>query len=71
MMSMGKGAIVNILRKHKLNVTSSTKAELVSIADVLGMMMWCKYFMEAQRYTIKHNILYQENKSTILLAKNG
>ena len=47
-MSMGKGAMVNISRKHKLNVGSSTESELVSIADVLGMMMWCKYFMEAQ-----------------------
>ena len=48
MKSMGKGAIVNILRKHKMNVDSSTESELVSIAYVLGMIMWCKYFMEAQ-----------------------
>jgi hypothetical protein len=68
---MGKGGMVNISRKHKLNVGSSTESELVSIADVLGMMMWCKYFMEAQGYTIENNILYQDNKSTILLAKNG
>ena len=27
--------------------------------------------MEAQGYTIKNNSLYQDNKSTILLAKNG
>ena len=71
MMSMGKGAIVNILRKHKMNVASSTELELVSIADVLGMILWCKYSMEAQGYTIESNILYQDNKSTILLAKNG
>ena len=71
MMSMGKGAIVNILIKHKMNVASSTESELVSIAGVLGMIMWCKYFMEAQGYTIENNILYQDNKSTILLAKNG
>ena len=71
MMSMGRGSIVNVLRKYKLNVGSSTESELVSIADVLGMMMWCKYFMEAQGYTIENNLLYQDNKSTILLAKNG
>ena len=46
-MSMGKEAIINISRKHKLNVGSSTESELVSIADVLGMMMWCKYFIDA------------------------
>ena len=27
--------------------------------------------MEAQGYTIENNILYQDNKSTIFLAKNG
>ena len=27
--------------------------------------------MEAQGYTIESNLLYQDNKSTILLAKNG
>ena len=71
MMSMGKGALVNISVKQKLNLGSSTKAELVSISDVLGMVMWCKYFMEAQGYTIENNILYQYNNSTILLEKNG
>jgi hypothetical protein len=33
--------------------------------------MWGKYFIEDQGYTIEHNILYQDNKSTILLAING
>ena len=37
MMSMGKGAIVNVSRRQNLNVGSSTKSELVSIADVLGV----------------------------------
>ena len=62
---------MNVSRKHNLNTGSSREAELVSISDVLGMMMRCKYFMEAQGYTIENNILYQDNKSTILLAKNG
>ena len=30
-----------------------------------------QYFVEAQGYTIESNLLYQDNKSTILLAKNG
>ena len=71
MLTMCMGALSNVSRKHKLNVESSTELELVSIADVLGIMMWSKYFMEAQGYTILNNVLYQDNKSTILLAKNG
>ena len=45
MMPMGKGSIVNILRKHKMNVASSTESELVSTTDVIGTIMWCKYLM--------------------------
>ena len=52
-MSIGKVAILNISSKHKMNVTSSTDLELVSIADVLGMIMWCKYFMKVQGYMIE------------------
>ena len=33
--------------------------------------MWGEYLIEAQGYTVEHNILYQDNKSTILLAANG
>ena len=70
-MTMCQGAVIVVLRKHKLNIGSSTKLELVSIANVLGIIMWSKYFMESQGYTIKNNVLYQDNKSTILLAKSG
>ena len=70
-MSMEKGAIVNICRTYNLNVGRSTESELASITDVLGMMMWSKYFMEAQGYTTENNTLYQDSTSTIILAKNG
>ena len=69
-MTIGRWALINVSRKYKLNVGSSTELELVIIADVLGIMMWSKYVMEAQCYMIKNNMLYQDNNSTILLAKN-
>ena len=34
-------------------------------------MLWTKLFLEAQGYNVKQNILYQDNKSTILLEQNG
>ena len=34
-------------------------------------ILWTKLFMEAQGYEVKKNILYQDNKSTILLLNNG
>ena len=71
MMSMGKGAIVNVSKKQKLNTGSSTKAELVGITDVLGMMMWCQYFTEAQGYTIDNNVLYPYNKATLAAIRKN
>ncbi len=71
MMTFGKGAAMSFSRGQKLNVKSSTECELVGVDDAIPQMMWGKYFVEAQGYTVEHNILYQDNKSTILLATNG
>ena len=71
MMSLGKGALMSFLCKQKLNARSSTESELIGIDDALVLMMWGEYFIEVQGYTVRDNILYQDNKSTILLAKNG
>jgi hypothetical protein len=32
---------------------------------------WTRYFMESQGYTVNDNIVYQDNKSSILFEKNG
>jgi hypothetical protein len=34
-------------------------------------VLWTKYFLEAQGYKIDDSKIYQDNQSTILLAKNG
>jgi hypothetical protein len=70
-MTMGKGAITSISRKQKMNTRSSTEAELVAAADVVGSIVWTKLFLEAQGYPIAENILYQDNRSAILLETNG
>ena len=66
-----KGAVFSFLMKHKINVRGSTEIELVGVDDALPMMLWCKYFIKAQGCTVEKNILYQDNKSAILTAKNG
>jgi hypothetical protein len=70
-MTMGQGAIISASRKQKLNTTSSTTAELVGADDMSNLILWTKLFMEAQGIPIKSNILHQDNKSAILLEKNG
>jgi hypothetical protein len=68
MMSLGKGAPISFSRKQKLNVRSSCEGELVGVDDAMAWILWCKYFIEGQGYTVKQNILYQDNKSTILIV---
>ena len=70
-MIMGLGSPINISRKQKLNTQSSTESELVGVDDASVMILWTKLFMEVQGYQIEKNILYQDNKSAILLETNS
>ena len=71
MMTLGKGATMSSSRGQKVNTGSSTETELVGVDEMLRKILWGKYFIEAQGYTVEHNILLLDNKSTMLLAKNG
>ena len=71
MMSFGGGGIQNFSIKQKLNTKSSTEAELVGADDMSVMILWTLLFMSHQGYDIEKNILNQDNKSAILLEKNG
>ena len=70
-MTMGRGAVQSISRKQKLNTKSSTESELVAVDDISTMVLWTKLFLEEQGYILEKNIIYQDNKSAILLETNG
>ena len=70
-MTYGQGTPMSMSRKQKLNTRSSTEAELVGPDDMSTLILWTRLFMQAQGYEIEKNILYQDNKSTILLEQNG
>ena len=70
-MVFDEGAVQSISRKQRLNTKKSTIAELVGADNVSTLILRMKLFMEAQGYEIKKNILFQDNKSTILLENNG
>ena len=70
-MSLGLRAAMSGSWRQKLNIGSSTELELVGIDDALKHIMWGFYFIQAQLYEVTKNILIQDNKSTILMAKNG
>ena len=70
-MTMGEGAMQTLSRKQKLNSRSSTEAELIAVDDAITQVLWTRLFMAEQGYPITENIVYQDNKSAILLEKNG
>ena len=39
--------------------------------DYMPMIIWVKYFLEAQGYIVSDNLLHQDNQSSIKLEQNG
>jgi len=70
-LSLGKGGVISMSRKQRLNTKSSTEAEVVGIDDASSQILWTNYFIKAQGYHIDDTLVYQDNQSAILLEKNG
>jgi len=70
-MMLGKGAVYSSSCKQKLNTKSSTEAELVGIDDAMRQVLWTRHFLAAQGEYVPTTTIYQDNKSTIVLAENG
>ena len=70
-MSMGIGIRHGKCGKQRLNVKNLTEAELFGVSDYIVYYIWLVMFLRAQGYIMRDNILYQDNKSTILMLKNG
>ena len=68
---MGTGCAVATLTKQKCNVRSSTIGELVAVNEMIARILWTRLFMQAQGIKVTDNILYQDNRSAILLERNG
>jgi hypothetical protein len=70
-MSLGRGSMIGMSKKQKLNTKSSTGCELVGVDDASPQMLWTRYFVEEHGYGVEASILNQDNLSAILLEKNG
>jgi hypothetical protein len=71
MLSLGKGSIYSTSTRQKLNTKSSTEAELVGVNDVMHLILWMQYFLDAQGYGVKEKKVFRDNQSAILFKKNG
>ncbi len=69
--TLGRGCPIVTSTKQKLNTRSSTESELVGVDDLMPSILWTRQFLMAQGYVVSENILCQDNKSSILLEKNG
>ena len=70
-LTFGRGAATSSSNKHKIPSKSSCESEIIGLYDKIGDILWTRQFLEAQGYKIKTNIVYQDNMSTLSLAKNG
>lgn len=70
-MTMGQGAIISYSWMQKLNTKSSTETELVGVDDAISNILWSLYFLQEQGCGTTHAIIYQDNKSAILLKSHG
>ena len=70
-LTMGTGFPISTSTKQKLNTQSSTESELVGVDDLMPSILWTRHFLEAQGYGVRENIVFQDNRSAILLEKNG
>ena len=70
-MSMGKGSLYSTSVKQKLVSRSSTESEVVGVYDLLPQIIWTSNFLKDQRFQFQNSVLYQDNKSAILLEVNG
>jgi hypothetical protein len=70
-MTMDRGAILSYSWKQKLNTKSSTETELIGVDDAISNILWSLYFLQEQGCGTTHAVIYQDNKSMILLETNG
>ena len=70
-LSLGEGSIISTSTEQKLNTRSSTETELVGADDIMPYVLWTNYILEHQNWGVKDTLMYQDNKSAILLEKNG
>jgi hypothetical protein len=70
-LTLGRGFPMINSTKQKLNARSPTESELIGVDDMMPSILWTRYFLKAQEYHVSDNVIFQDNKSTMLLERNG
>jgi len=69
--SHGRGAILAKSMKQKIVCRSSTESELVALSDATSLAAYELQFIESLGVKMGQAQMYQDNTSTIQMAKNG
>lgn len=65
-----KGVVTSLSCKQKLNRKSLTESEFIAVDNAIAQVLWTWYYIRNQGYQSGPSIIYQDNKSTILLETN-
>ena len=68
--TFGAGAVASSSTKQKCNTKSLTETDTIALHDKLSDMIWMRYFIECQGYSIDECIIFQDNMSALSLEKN-
>ena len=70
-MSLGKGSMLGVSTRQKLDTCTATKVEIVAVDDCMLQFLSIQYFSEAQGYGVDDSIIYQDNKAQCSWSKIG
>ena len=68
---MGSGSPIVSSTKKNLNTKFFTETEIVGVDDFMPAICWTRYFIAEKGYNVKDDSLNQDNRSYIILEKNG
>ena len=68
---MGKVFTIVGSTKQNLNILSSTETKIVAVDDCIPAILRTRYWLSDQVYDVFEKIVYQYNKSDIILKNNG
>ena len=70
-LSLSKREVISKSSGQKINTKSSSKTELVGVDDLLPTVLWTIYYIEVRGCNVGHNIIHQDNESTLRMLING
>ena len=47
------------------------ESKLIGVDDMMSLILWTRYFLKSQGYKVSDNVIFQDNKSAMLLERNG